>query len=406
VYPLDDHGSGVASVGDITPVVGTIVPGNYQVVINNIASDPFSVVIGDTAGTIVDKMVIAVNAVSSMPVIASDSTTKLTLTSKWKGVSANGIVINEVSGPTSGGVTWTIVQPASGATNPTVDSALAQFGNTWETLVINALDTADTTALATIGTFNDGRWGATVLKPFACFTGAVEATVDLAKVVPETRKTDKTNVFIPSPASKDLPCVIAARAVAEIAVVANDNPAQDYGLRRLTGLTPGATASEWDYAMRQAALLAGVSSVEIVDNEVRLSDVVTFYHPTGDDNPAYRYVCDLVKLWNVMNTITGIFRDPSWAGAPLIPDEQPTVNPTAKKPKMAKAAIAAKIDGLGLEAVISDPAFSKASIQTGINGTNPKRLDCAVTVKLSGNTNIISVDLFFGFYFGQSVVVG
>ena len=100
-----------------------------------------------------------------------------------------------------------------------------------------------------------------------------------------------------------------------------------------------------------------------------------------------------------------MFANTEWDGAPLLPDDQPTSNRSAKKPKTAKAAVAALIDSLGLEAIISDPATAKNSIIAGINESNPKRLDLAVTVQLSGNANIISVDLDFGFFFGTATVV-
>jgi hypothetical protein len=60
------------------------------------------------------------------------------------------------------------------------------------------------------------------------------------------------------------------------------------------------------------------------------------------------------------------------------------------------------VDSLGLEAIISDPATAKASIIAVISSTNPKRLDMTLTVALSGNTKIKSVDLFFGFFFGTA----
>jgi len=89
----------------------------------------------------------------------------------------------------------------------------------------------------------------------------------------------------------------------------------------------------------------------------------------------------------------------------LIPDDQATTNRNAKKPFMAKSAIAQMIDSLALNAIISDPATAKKNIVAGINESNPKRLDIATTIQLSGNTNIISVDFLFGFYFGTAPVV-
>ena len=138
---------------------------------------------------------------------------------------------------------------------------------------------------------------------------------------------------------------------------------------------------------------------------VNISDVVTFYHPTGDPIPAYRFVCDVVKLQNIIFNLDLIFATAEWDGAPLIPDDQPTVNRSAKKPKTAKAAVAALTDSLALNAIISDGETAKASILAEINDQNPKRLDLSVTYQLSGNTNIISVDLNFGFFFGTPSVV-
>jgi hypothetical protein len=135
---------------------------------------------------------------------------------------------------------------------------------------------------------------------------------------------------------------------------------------------------------------------------VNISDVVTMYHPDGEIPPAYRYVVDIVKLMTVIYNLDLEFGQPEWASAPLIPDGQPTVNPNARKPSSAKAAVNRILDGLGLEAVISDPATAKATTTANISSTNPKRLDVSTTVQLSGNTEIISVDLNFGFFFGSA----
>ena len=126
------------------------------------------------------------------------------------------------------------------------------------------------------------------------------------------------------------------------------------------------------------------------------------YHPDGEVPPAYRHVVDIIKLMTVIYNFDLEFTQPEWDGAPLIPDGQPTVNPNARKPSSAKAAIFRIIDGLALEAIISDPAAAKASTTAAINSTNPKRLDVSTTVQLSGNTNILSVDLNFGFFFGTA----
>lgn len=405
VYPLADAGGATAAAGDITPAGTQTVAADYIVLVNNIASASFTIPAGASVAARVALMVTAINSILDMPVIAADGTTKVNLTSKWKGASANDIVVS-VSGSTTAGTTFAFTQPTGGATNPDVDPALAQIGNVWETLILNCLDLADTTTLGKFNTVGEGRWGALVRKPFVAFTGCVETSVASAIAVSDARKTDRINAQLVSPGSSDLPFVVAARQLARIAVLANNNPPHDYGSQQATGLTPGADSSQWTYAQRDQAVKGGSSTVEVKDSVVNVSDVVTFYHPTGDATPAYRYVVDIVKIMNILFNMDLIFANAEWDGAPLIPDNQPTTNRTAKKPKMAVAAMCTMWDSLGLEAIISDPEAAKAATSAEIDSGNPKRLNVlADGVSISGNTNIVSVDFNWGFFFGTSAVV-
>lgn len=404
-YPLEDDGSGVASAGDITPSGAQTVAASYVVRINNIDSEAFVIAAADTVATIVTAITAAINATLEMPVVATDSTTTVDLASKWKGTSANDIYV-EVVGSTTAGTIFTITQPVGGLVNPDVDVALNQVGDIWESMVLSCLDTVDTDTLDKYSTFGEGRWGALVRKPLVVFTGNTDTTVAAAITIPDARKTDRTNSQLVAPGSNDLPLVVAGRQLARIVKVANNNPPQDYGSQDATGLVAGADGDQWNYVERDQAVKGGSSTIEVKDDVVNISDVVTFYHPTGDPTPAYRFVVDIVKVQNIIFNLNLIFATAEWDGAPLIPDDQPTINATAKKPKMAKAAVAAMLDSLGLNAIISYPNTAKDNTFAEISSTNPKRLDIATTVQLSGNTNIISVDLNFGFFFGTSTVVG
>ncbi len=404
VYPLEDDGAGVVATGDITPVNAAIEAASYKVSINNIDSEAFVVLPADTVAQIVTAMTSAINAVVEMPVIAVDNTTDVALTSKWEGVSANDIFV-EVVGP-SVGVTFGITQLSGGLVNPDIDDALAQIGDVWETMVLNCLDIADTDTLDKYDVFGEGRWGQLTRKPLVVFTGNTESVVATAVTVSDARKTDRTNSQLVAPGSNDLPFVVASRQLARIAVVANNNPPKDYGSQNASGLTPGTDGEQWDSIEREFAVKAGSSTAQVKDGVLNISDVVTFYHPTGDPIPAYRYVVDIVKLQTIIFNTDLIFATPEWDGAPLIPDNQATTNPEAKQPKSAKAAIAAMLDSLGLNAIISDPDTAKASTVANINDQNPKRLDVVFTVQISGNTNIISIDLQFGFFFGTKPIVG
>lgn len=398
-YPLVDDVSGVASAGDITPSGSQTVAASYVVRVNNVDSNPFVISIGDSVATIVTALTTAINAELNMPVVASDDTTDVGLASKWEGTSANDLVV-EVVGSTTAGTSFAITQPVGGLVNPDVDDALNQVGDVWETMVLSCLEVADTGSLDKYSTFGEGRWGALTRKPLVVFTGNTDTTVAAATAVSDARKTDRVNSQLVEPASNDLPLAVAARQLARIAVRANNNPAHDYGSLQATGLTPGADGDQWTYADRDEAVKKGSSTVEVKDGVVNVSDTVTFYHPSGDPTPAYRYVVDIVKLQTIIFNLDLIFASAEWDGAPLIPDGQPTINPDAKKPSSAKAAVGSMLDSLGLNAIISDPETAKANTFAEIDAGNPKRLNVATTVQLSGNANIISVDLNFGFFFG------
>lgn len=408
VYPLTDALTGVAATGSITPVVTTVAAGEFTVKVNNIESQTFVTAAGDTVADIVTKITAAMSGQVDLPVTATDNTTDVGVTSKWKGTSANDIYV-EIDGPTDVGVDFTIVQPTGGLVNPetsAITAALNQLGNVWETFIVNCFEHDDTDVLDVLASVNEGRWAATVGRFYVAACGFTGTTVSAAIAIPDARKTDRTNVQLTSVGSKDLPLTVAARMVALIVVEANADPAQGYGGRRATGLTPGADSDQWSESEMEAAFQGGSCTSMVIDNVVQIGDVITFYHPTGDPYPAYQYVVDIVRLQNIVYGTQLIFNADEWNDAPLIPDDQATTNPNAKKPSIAKAFVANYIDALGLAAIISDPATAKASIQAGISSTNPKRLDVSYTVALSGNTNIKSVTVYHGFYFGTDPVVG
>lgn len=405
VYPLAEDGGADPAVGDITPSGSQSVSIQAYLRIGGINSKVFTILTTDNAAAVIAKMITAINAVLEMPVIATDGTTKVNITSKWAGLSANGITVSIVADSLD--MTIAMTQPVGGLVDPDVTDALALVGNVWETCFINCLDLNNTTALDAYQSWGDGRWGATVKKPAtAFFTGDNIANFTSASAVSAARKTDKINCAIPMPGSDELPLAIAARSVARIARQANNNPPVDYANNgALTGLLPGDDSGQWDYPTRDAVIKRGTSTTELIDSISELSDVVTFYHPDGDPLPAYRFVVDIVKIQQIVFSMNLIFESNNWRGKALIPDADPTVNPDARKPKDALSALAMMYDGLGLQAIIADPKYAKDNTFANISDSNPKRLDISSTVKLAGNSNIISCDLNFGFYFGQSQIL-
>ena len=239
-----------------------------------------------------------------------------------------------------------------------------------------------------------GRERPGVLPPLAA--PEARSGVAVALVLADEADHDPTRLLVPGEADAD-----AVRALAP-GVAAPDVLEHVEPAALVAGLVPGADADQWDEIERYFALKKGSSTIEVIDSVINLSDTVTFYHPVGDPTPAWRYVVDQIKVMNVVYNVRLIFEDPEWAGAVLIPSGQSTTNPRAKTPSMAKAEIARMLDSLEEIAIISDAAFAKSTIVADISPTNPKRLDISFTYKISGNTNQISIDAKWGFYFGGS----
>lgn len=407
VYPLDAGGAAVAATGDIIASGSATRQFTGRIRIGGVISDEFVIPSGTLAnavGAILDPVIddILDMPVTSVPTVGGDG---VDLTAKWLGETGNDVLI-EIDAPTDAGITFAITAMNLGAIAPDVQVALVQIGDIWETLIVNAaVPYTDTTVLDEYSTYGEGRFDPLVRKPIVAVTGTFETTLATLQAAGDLRRTDRTNVIMSVPGSKSTPWAMAARAVARIARIADNNPARDYGRATLTGIDDGTDAEQWTYPQRDLLTKAGISTTQLRDSVVEMSDTVTLFHPLGETDPAYRFVKDIVKLQQVIFNTNLIFDTAEWDGAPLIPNDQPTTNRDARKPKAAVAAVNRMIDGLGLAAIISDPATAKTRTLAGINVSNPNRLDVSITVQLSGNTNIRSIDLNFGFFFGTLPIV-
>jgi hypothetical protein len=420
-------GTGNGTIGTLS-VAAPALPGVYKLVLNTAVVNGGVWTLTDQLGNVLSRTVTqTVGAgtataftVNGLTFTITDGTTdfgvgatftitvpatKINFTAGWKGTTGNLMKIEVLQQQT--GVAWAATAMAGGLTDPDPTTQLGLVGNVWEVFGLNTLPIANTTALDAYQNFGEGRWGTTVHKPIVVFTGTTHSTVDLASAVSSTRKTDKINSVIAAPDSPTLPFVVAARAVARMAVQAGVNPALDFCGLPLTsagfGVIPGADSAQWDFPTRDQANKAGCSTTSIEDNVVVLEDIVTFYAPTGEEPPAYRHVKDIVKIMNIVFNEALIFGGPKWRRAVLIPTEQVTTNPDARKPSSAIAEIAGLADDLGLAALISDPAFTKKSTTARIAA--PNRIDVKSTWLLSGNTKQKAVTLEFGYYVGPQAVV-
>lgn len=397
LYPL--YVSGDAAAGDITPSITTLTKtGKYQAKIGGVKSDPWSVVVGDTVATIIDKMVTAINAVAKMPVIAADGTTTCNLTAKWHGESGNNIQASIIA-PDDAEVTYGLTQPTGGTGTPDITAALAQIGTAWDTHIVNALDYTDSDELDEYEAFGESRRAPEVHKYLTVYTGTNEATRATVTAVTDARKSDRTNVIVPVPGSPDLPCVIAADAVREIATMDAADPSHDYVNLKLRNVTPGTDAQEWDSDERQIAVTSGCSTTKWQDGSVLISDIVTCYHPTGEVEPGFRYVVDIAKRSTVVHNAHLLISQ--LQGRPVVADSDSPENPNAIKCKTIKGMLDGMSDKLSSKlTVITNPAFAKEKSSVSISDVNSKRVNIEYIYQLSGNANVIAMTCKSQFYYG------
>ena len=364
----------------------------------------FSVAKGTSSSETMAAIVATINAVLEMPAVAivtpaAESVPEhISLTAKWSGALGNSITI--VMDADLPGLTVAITAFAGGAGTPDVTGALEKVGQKWISFILSTFDYKTGSALDTYQTWGEGRWSVLQKMPCIVAHGCTDNYTTRTAITDE-RKNDYINFLITSVGSPELPFVVAAKALlSDIVTTADSNPPQNYK-GQLTGLKAGSDDAQETPQIRNQSILKGASNNIKSGNIAELNDIVTFYHPDSEGKyPGRRYVVDAVKLMNIVYNCRLITESDQVKGAPLVPDAQVTTNPKAIKPKTIKGWLANLAHSLALNAIISDEDFTKETLQVGINSENPKRVDYVFPCKLSGNVEVISGDIYFGFYVG------
>lgn len=407
IYPVARAEGAAAAVGAIT-VAGdrAEVAGSGTVVVGGCAVQ-VAVSRGETAEELARAIFEQVNALPEMPVTAGmavrtegeDGTSwwDVPLSAKWGGETGNGIKIVidvETEGLSLAGEAF-----HDGAGVPDVSPALAMVGDVWETIVLNTVGYTSSAVLDAYREFGEARWGWQIQRPCLVAHGCT-AGYSARTAVSDPRQRDRINFFVQSTGSPELEMVVGARGLLDIMSTADEDPAQNYkGL--FGGLLAGGRAEQESYQVRNAAVGKGASTSVLSGDAAKISDVVTFWHPDNEGRvKSWRYVVDAVKLMNIVYNIRLINEADDVEGAPLLPDDSPSSHPSAVKPKTFCTWYSNMADSLEGMAVISDAKFTKDNMVVEIDAENPKRLNSKIPVKLSGNAEVISTDLYFGFYVG------
>lgn len=396
---------GVAVAGSSATASAThyiIINGRYSVDGGRYA---YTVSVGDNAAAIIAKIIDAVNNVIGTPVIAAISTTNVSFTTKWEGATAAELNIEFDTDGNDAGVTYSEVSKTGGAGTVTLTTALAQL-SAWTTILVNTYGTA---ALEDLEDFNGvpdpdiptGRYTATDWKPLVALFGSLLDTKAgiIAITDAAARKDQVTNVLCPAPGSTGFSWEAAANVAAIVAPIMQNTPHASLAGRTYNDMpVPSdedinefATFDNRDYLVKH-----GSSTVKLNNGKYEIQDLVTTYHPAGEDPPKFRFVRDLMVNFN--NGFSWILIMQEYIqDKTIVPDDAP-VNVTGTiSPKQVRQLISSFATQQAKRALIADIAFTEDSAEVGINEDNPARLDIFFRTKITSVAHIVSTDVEFDF---------
>ena len=406
-FPVLEAGGAAAQTASIT-VTGTATANVTHTVI--VAGRKFvgpqsynvNIATGDTATAIATKIKNVINAVLGSPVGGTSTTTVITATSKWYGLSAKDLTISVDTNGAAGGVSYAVAYPIAGTGTPDIADTLALMnGIGWFPIGINGWNLTNDTINAALIAFNGnaktntGQWNNLVFKPTIWLTGnVIDSTTSSADTaITDALLDDMTIATCSLPKCLGFPIEAAAAYAVNFANVCDATPNIDIQKQALvnTPLASGTPTQNSDYNLRNALVLMGMSTCELVKGVYYPQDFVTTYHPVGETPAVFRYPRSLNIDFNVKFKFANLMK--VTVEGKQIANDSDLVNATnVVKPKDVKSGLVTLANDLVSQGFCTLAPFMIASIQVAVNGTNPDRFDIAFSYDRSGVVRIINTE--------------
>jgi phage tail sheath gpL-like len=360
---------------------------------------------GDTAADITQKIADAVNAVVGSPVTAIDFDYETHLKTKWAGLTANELSVSVDTNDNALGITYTVQNYIAGSGTPSVADALESFGNVWNTFVLNGygLVSSVLTALEQYNGIADpenptGRYTGIIFKPFRAISGSIS---DDPSAITHARLNEMTVAVAPAPGSAGFSFEAAANVVLLAAPMAQNEPHRDIsGLSYIDMPTPVSIGSMAVYANRDYMVKRGCSTVDLVAGKYQIQEIVTTYHPVGEEPPAFRYVRDLVVDDNIRYSYY-LAEQIHVVDKVIVSDSDLVEATNTITPKQWAARVNSLSDEWVARALTTDSDFTKQSIDVDLSDSNPNRFETYFRCKRTSVARVSSTVAEVGFNFGS-----
>lgn len=310
LLPVSDDGAAVAATGSINTTSAATAAGALYLYIGGILVK-MALTGSQTANQIATALAAAINAINDLAVTAAvDGVTlsKVNLTAKNGGLCGNDIDIRfNYKGARGGeafptGYAATIVAMASGATNPTLTTALANLAS--QPFDFIAMPWTDTTSLDALKNFlNDtsGRWSWSI-KVYGQFVTAYRGTFG-NRVTLGTGRNDQHGSIMgffdsPTPNWK-----WAAAVCAQAAMSVRADPGLPFQTLVLQDVLAPPIQSQDSQTNRDTLLHDGISTFNVdLDGTVRIERLITTYQTNAFGQPDDSYL-DVTRMFLLMSVL-------------------------------------------------------------------------------------------------------
>ncbi len=299
---LDDNGAGVLATKTITFAGTATAAGTVSLYIGG---ELISVAVasGDVhtaVSTAVDAAVTAVATTRGLPVTSGNSSGVVTLTAKNKGAVGQDLNVRvnyQLGESTPAGITVTIANAVSGATNPVLTSLIAALGDLWFNVIVHPY--TDATSLTALEAELVSRFGAARMIDAVAYTSAVGSNSVLG-TLGDTRNCPHSCI-IGQPGETPItpPSEFAAEVGGVVAFYSSIDPARPHQTLPLTWTKSPAESDLFTDAERNLMLYDGIGTTKTVAGKVQLERLVTTSQRNAAGGADTSYL-DSTTLFNLM----------------------------------------------------------------------------------------------------------
>jgi phage tail sheath gpL-like len=275
-------------------------------------------------------------------------------------------------------VTIATPQCTSGATNPSLTTALANCGDTlFDFIVLPYTDTASLNALDTFLNAQSGRW-AWSQQIFGGYFTVARGTFGTLTTLGAARNSQYGSILgvndSPTPS-----WIVAAQLVGAIAPSLRNDPGQPLQTLPITGMLAPPTASRLPLSQRNSLLFSGISTFNTDQAGVcHVENMITTYQTNAFGNPdsSYLQVETMYLLAYVLRFMSGIVTSKFGRMKLAANGTRFAAGAAIVTPNVIKAEIIAAYQWLEFNGYVQDSKAFAANLIVEKNATNPNRVDC------------------------------